>query len=238
MAVFLDGKFAFVEAGRPVEETVYKLEAGLERSCAGALVVYRLEGISKYLLQGLADAVLGPEHAHAVRLEDADSVVPVYDEPGKAVSFSVYEAEAIGAGRRQTDGEALVTGARDSVCPERRRLGVCGKAEYAYGDGSYLVVAAGEVVALGIMHGHKVSLAGRTLNLGDGAGEDPRMEPSQRLIPALLEYQLYHRFASFSCGGACGAWTILSSAARVRPLCGPGQPPAPCGPEGGASLPA
>lgn len=79
MAVLKDDLLVIGEALGAVKVAVNKVEAGLERGCAGALVIDCLQGRAIDGFQGLADRAFRTEHSYGVGLHNADAIVIVYD---------------------------------------------------------------------------------------------------------------------------------------------------------------
>ena len=98
MAVLKDDLLVIGEALGAVKVAVNKVEAGLERGCAGALVIDCLQGRAIDGFQGLADRAFRTEHSYGVGLHNADAIVIVYDQAGETVAFAVDEAVAVGEG--------------------------------------------------------------------------------------------------------------------------------------------
>ena len=159
VAVFEDGKLVLVKSRCLVQIAVNQLQAGLEGGCAGTFVLDGLKGIPVHFLKGRADGDLGTEHANGVRLENADAVVIVYYESGKAVTLSVYQTVAGGGGAA---GKAIrfteFKGPGEHDCPEIGPGRVLVKADDADGDGDNLVMAAGKELTIGRINSHHISL--------------------------------------------------------------------------------
>ncbi len=98
MAVLKDDLLVIGEALGAVKVAVNKVEAGLERGCAGALVIDCLQGRAIDGFQGLADRAFRTEHSYGVGLHNADAIVIVYDQAGETVAFAVDKAVAVGEG--------------------------------------------------------------------------------------------------------------------------------------------
>lgn len=96
MAVLKDDLLVIGEALGAVKVAVNKVEAGLERGCAGALVIDCLQGRTIDGFQGLADRAFRTEHSYGVGLNNADAIVIVYDQAGETVAFAVDKAVAVG----------------------------------------------------------------------------------------------------------------------------------------------
>lgn len=96
MAVLKDDLLVIGEALGAVKVAVNKVEAGLERGCAGALVIDCLQGRAIDGFQGLADRAFRTEHSYGVGLHNADAIVIVYDQAGETVAFAVDKAVAVG----------------------------------------------------------------------------------------------------------------------------------------------
>lgn len=98
MAVLKDDLLVIGEALGAVKVAVNKVEAGLERGGAGALVIDCLQGRAIDGFQGLADRAFRTEHSYGVGLHNADAIVIVYDQAGETVAFTVDKAVAVGEG--------------------------------------------------------------------------------------------------------------------------------------------
>lgn len=98
MAVLKDDLLVIGEALGAVKVAVNKVEAGLERGGAGALVIDCLQGRAIDGFQGLADRAFRTEHSYGVGLHNADAIVIVYDQAGETVAFAVDKAVAVGEG--------------------------------------------------------------------------------------------------------------------------------------------
>lgn len=96
MAVLKDDLLVIGEALGAVKVAVNKVEAGLERGGAGALVIDCLQGRAIDGFQGLADRAFRTEHSYGVGLHNADAIVIVYDQAGETVAFAVDKAVAVG----------------------------------------------------------------------------------------------------------------------------------------------
>ena len=192
--VLQDDAFVRVEAGGLVQIAVDEVQAGLEGRGAGALVIDRLQRVPVNGLEGLANGVLGLEHAHGMGLEDAHAVIVVDDKAGKAVAFAVDEP--IAGGRRrpvQAAGDARLEGPAHHLRPEIGRGGILVEAQDPDGDGADLVMARGQILAVGGTDFHQVALGGFARDLGDGPGEDPGMEPEDGILAARTEIYFFHQ---------------------------------------------
>lgn len=98
MAVLKDDLLVIGEALGAVKVAVNKVEAGLERGGAGALVIDCLQGRAIDGFQGLADRAFRTEHSYGVGLHNADAIVIVYDQAGETIAFAVDKAVAVGEG--------------------------------------------------------------------------------------------------------------------------------------------
>lgn len=118
MAVLKDDLLVIGEALGAVKVAVNKVEAGLERGCAGALVIDCLQGRAIDGFQGLADRAFRTEHSYGVGLHNADAIVIVYDQAGETVAFAVDKAVAVGE-----SGFSDKTSRFDRLGDRRDRLG-------------------------------------------------------------------------------------------------------------------
>ena len=98
VAVLEDDLLVIGEALGAVKVAVNKVEAGLERGCAGAFVIDCLQGRAIDGFQGLANRAFRTEHSYGVGLHNADAIVIVYDQAGETVAFAVDKAVAVGEG--------------------------------------------------------------------------------------------------------------------------------------------
>ena len=98
MAVLKDDLLVIGEALGAVKVAVNKVEAGLERGCAGTFVIDCLQGRAIDGFQGLADRAFRTEHSYGVGLHNADAIIIVYDQAGETVAFAVDKAVAVGEG--------------------------------------------------------------------------------------------------------------------------------------------
>lgn len=130
MAVLKDDLLVIGEALGAVKVAVNKVEAGLERGCAGALVIDSLQGRTIDGFQGLADRAFRTEHSYGVGLHNADAIVIVYDQAGETVAFAVDKAVAVGEGGfsdkasrfdRLSDRRNWLGGRRDRFSDRRDR---------------------------------------------------------------------------------------------------------------------
>lgn len=118
MAVLKDDLLVIGEALGAVKVAVNKVEAGLERGCAGALVIDCLQGRAIDGFQGLADRAFRTEHSYGVGLHNADAIVIVYDQAGETVAFAVDKAVAVGE-----SGFSDKASRFDRLSDRRNRLG-------------------------------------------------------------------------------------------------------------------
>lgn len=125
MAVLKDDLLVIGEALGAVKVAVNKVEAGLERGCAGALVIDCLQGRAIDGFQGLADRAFRTEHSYGVGLHNADAIVIVYDQAGETVAFAVDEAVAVGEGGFSDKASRFdrLGGRRDRFSDRRNWLG-------------------------------------------------------------------------------------------------------------------
>lgn len=124
MAVLKNDLLVIGEALGAVKVAVNKVEAGLERGCAGALVIDCLQGRAIDGFQGLADRAFRTEHSYGVGLHNADAIVIVYDQAGETVAFAVDEAVAVGEGGFSDKASRFdrLGGRRDRFSDRRDRL--------------------------------------------------------------------------------------------------------------------
>lgn len=125
MAVLKDDLLVIGEALGAVKVAVNKVEAGLERGCAGALVIDCLQGRAIDGFQGLADRAFRTEHSYGVGLHNADAIVIVYDQAGETVAFAVDKAVAVGEGGFSDKASRFdrLSGRRNWLGGRRNRLG-------------------------------------------------------------------------------------------------------------------
>lgn len=125
MAVLKDDLLVIGEALGAVKVAVNKVEAGLERGGAGALVIDCLQGRAIDGFQGLADRAFRTEHSYGVGLHNADAIVIVYDQAGETVAFTVDKAVAVGEGGFSDKASRFdrLSGRRNWLSGRRDRLG-------------------------------------------------------------------------------------------------------------------
>lgn len=125
MAVLKDDLLVIGEALGAVKVAVNKVEAGLERGGAGALVIDCLQGRAIDGFQGLADRAFRTEHSYGVGLHNADAIVIVYDQAGETVAFAVDKAVAVGEGGFSDKASRFdrFSDRRDRFSDRRDRLG-------------------------------------------------------------------------------------------------------------------
>ena len=131
VAVLEDDLLVIREALGTVKVAVNKVEAGLERGGAGALVIDCHQGRAIDGFQGLADRAFRTEHSYGVGLHNADAIVIVYDQAGETVAFAVDKAVAVGEGGfsdkasrfdRLSDRRDRFSDRRDRLSDRRDRL--------------------------------------------------------------------------------------------------------------------
>lgn len=125
MAVLKDDLLVIGEALGAVKVAVNKVEAGLERGGAGALVIDCLQGRAIDGFQGLADRAFRTEHSYGVGLHNADAIVIVYDQAGETVAFAVDKAVAVGESGFSDKASRFdrLSDRRDRLSDRRDRLG-------------------------------------------------------------------------------------------------------------------
>lgn len=125
MAVLKDDLLVIGEALGAVKVAVNKVEAGLERGGAGALVIDCLQGRAIDGFQGLADRAFRTEHSYGVGLHNADAIVIVYDQAGETVAFAVDKAVAVGESGFSDKASRFdwLGGRRNRLSGRRDRLG-------------------------------------------------------------------------------------------------------------------
>lgn len=212
MAVLKDDLLVIGEALGAVKVAVNKVEAGLERGCAGALVIDCLQGRAIDGFQGLADRAFRTEHSYGVGLHNADAIVIVYDQAGETVAFAVDNAVAVGeggfsdkasrfdrlsdrrnwlGGRRnragQSNGDTYPERPGDHILPKVWRKDIlAGETQHTDGDRSYLIVPVSQKIPALREHTDDVTFSRLADNLGDGAREYPRMESQKRVLSTFL----------------------------------------------------
>lgn len=148
MAVLKDDLLVIGEALGAVKVAVNKVEAGLERGGAGALVIDCLQGRAIDGFQGLADRAFRTEHSYGVGLHNADAIVIVYDQAGETVAFAVDKAVAVGesgfsdkASRfdRFSDRRNWLSGRRDRLGGRRNRAGQSNGDTYPERPGDHIL---------------------------------------------------------------------------------------------------
>lgn len=212
MAVLKDDLLVIGEALGAVKVAVNKVEAGLERGCAGAFVIDCLHGRAIDGFQGLADRAFRTEHSYGVGLHNADAIVIVYDQAGETVAFAVYKAVAVGeggfsdkasrfdrfsdrrnwlGGRRnragQSNGDTYPERPGDHILPKVWRKDIlAGETQHTDGDRSYLIVPVSQKIPALREHTDDVTFSRLADNLGDGTREYPRMESQKRVFSTFL----------------------------------------------------
>lgn len=212
MAVLKDDLLVIGEALGAVKVAVNKVEAGLERGCAGALVIDCLQGRAIDGFQGLADRAFRTEHSYGVGLHNADAIVIVYDQAGETVAFAVDNAVAVGEGgfsdkasrfdrlsdrrnwlgdRRnragQSNGDTYPERPGDHILPKVWRKDIlAGETQHTDGDRSYLIVPVSQKIPALREHTDDVTFSRLADNLGDGTREYPRMESQKRVLSTFL----------------------------------------------------
>lgn len=212
MAVLKDDLLVIGEALGAVKVAVNKVEAGLERGGAGALVIDCLQGRAIDGFQGLADRAFRTEHSYGVGLHNADTIVIVYDQAGETVAFAVDKAVAVGeggfsdkasrfdrlsdrrdrfSGRRnragQSNGDADTERPGDHILPKVWRKDIlAGETQHTDGDRSYLIVPVSQKIPALREHTDDVTFSRLADNLGDGTREYPRMESQKRVLSTFL----------------------------------------------------
>ena len=212
MAVLKDDLLVIGEALGAVKVAVNKVEAGLERGCAGAFVIDCLQGRAIDGFQGLADRAFRTEHSYGVGLHNADAIVIVYDQAGETVAFAVDKAVAVGgggfsdkasrfdrlSGRRnwlggrrnragQSNGDTYPERPGDHILPKVWRKDIlAGETQHTDGDRSYLIVPVSQKIPALREHTDDVTFSRLADNLGDGTREYPRMESQKRVLSTFL----------------------------------------------------
>lgn len=148
MAVLKDDLLVIGEALGAVKVAVNKVEAGLERGCAGAFVIDCLQGRAIDGFQGLADRAFRTEHSYGVGLHNADAIVIVYDQAGETVAFAVDKAVAVGEGGfsgkasrfdRLSDRRNWLGGRRNWLGGRRNRAGQSNGDTYPERPGDHIL---------------------------------------------------------------------------------------------------
>lgn len=148
MAVLKDDLLVIGEALGAVKVAVNKVEAGLERGCAGAFVIDCLQGRAIDGFQGLADRAFRTEHSYGVGLHNADAIVIVYDQAGETVAFAVDKAVAVGEGvfsdkasrfDRLSDRRNWLGGRRNWLGGRRNRAGQSNGDTYPERPGDHIL---------------------------------------------------------------------------------------------------
>ena len=205
MAVLKDDLLVIGEALGAVKVAVNKVEAGLERGGAGALVIDCLQGRAIDGFQGLADRAFRTEHSYGVGLHNADTIVIVYDQAGETVTFSVDQAVAVGeggsfdkasrfdrlSGRRnrtsQSRGDTYPERPGDHIPPKVRRKDILsGETQHTDSDRSYLIVPVSQKITALREHTDDVTFCRFTHDLGYGTRKYPRMESQKRILSTFL----------------------------------------------------
>lgn len=205
MAVLEDDLLVIREALGTVKIAVNEIEASLERSGAGTLVIDSLQGRAIDGFQGLADRAFRTEHSYGVGLHNADAIVIVYDQAGETVAFAVDEAVAVGeggsfdkvsrfgrlSGRRnragQSNGDTYPERPGDHIPPKVRRKDILsGETQHTDSDRSYLIVPVSQKITALREHTDDVTFCRFTHDLGYGTRKYPRMESQKRILSTFL----------------------------------------------------
>lgn len=205
VAVLEDDLFVIGEALGAVKVAVNKVEAGLERGCAGALVIDCLQGRAIDGFQGLADRAFRTEHSNGVGLHNADAIVIVYDQARETVAFAVDKAVAVSeggpfdkasrfdrlSGRRnrtsQSRGDTYPERPGDHIPPKVRRKDILsGETQHTDSDRSYLIVPVSQKITALREHTDDVTFCRFTHDLGYGTRKYPRMESQKRILSTFL----------------------------------------------------
>lgn len=205
MAVLEDDLLVIREALGTVKIAVNEIEASLERSGAGTLVIDSLQGRAIDGFQGLADRAFRTEHSYGVGLHNADAIVIVYDQAGETVAFAVDEAVAVGeggsfdkvsrfgrlSGRRnragQSNGDTYPERPGDHIHPKVRRKDILsGETQHTDSDRSYLIVPVSQKIPALREHTDDVTFSRLTHDLGYGTRKYPRMESQKRILSTFL----------------------------------------------------
>lgn len=205
VAVLEDDLLVIREALGTVKVAVNEIQAGLERSGAGTLVIDSLQGRAIDGFQGLADRAFRTEHSYGVGLHNADTIVIVYDQAGETVTFSVDQAVAVGeggsfdkasrfdrlSGRRnrtsQSRGDTYPERPGDHIPPKVRRKDILsGETQHTDSDRSYLIVPVSQKITALREHTDDVTFCRFTHDLGYGTRKYPRMESQKRILSTFL----------------------------------------------------
>ena len=205
VAVLEDDLLVIREALGTVKIAVNEIQAGLERSGAGTLVIDSLQGRAIDGFQGLADRAFRTEHSYGVGLHNADTIVIVYDQAGETVTFSVDQAVAVGeggsfdkasrfdrlSGRRnrtsQSRGDTYPERPGDHIPPKVRRKDILsGETQHTDSDRSYLIVPVSQKITALREHTDDVTFCRFTHDLGYGTRKYPRMESQKRILSTFL----------------------------------------------------
>ena len=205
VAVLEDDLLVIREALGTVKIAVNEIQACLERSGAGTLVIDSLQGRAIDGFQGLADRAFRTEHSYGVGLHNADTIVIVYDQAGETVTFAVDQAVAVSeggpfdkasrfdrlSGRRnrtsQSRGDTYPERPGDHIPPKVRRKDILsGETQHTDSDRSYLIVPVSQKITALREHTDDVTFSRLADNLGDGTREYPRMESQKRVLSTFL----------------------------------------------------
>ena len=205
VAVLEDDLLVIREALGTVKIAVNEIQACLERSGAGTLVIDSLQGRAIDGFQGLADRAFRTEHSYGVGLHNADAIVIVYDQAGETVAFSVDETVAVGdggsfdkasrfdrfSGRRnrtsQSRGDTYPERPGDHIPPKVRRKDILsGETQHTDSDRSYLIVPVSQKITALREHTDDVTFCRFTHDLGYGTRKYPRMESQKRILSTFL----------------------------------------------------
>ena len=205
VAVLEDDLLVIREALGTVKIAVNEIQACLERSGAGTLVIDSLQGRAIDGFQGLADRAFRTEHSYGVGLHNADTIVIVYDQAGETVTFAVDQAVAVSeggpfdkasrfdrlSGRRnrtsQSNGDTYPERPGDHILPKVWRKDIlAGETQHTDGDRSYLIVPVSQKITALREHTDDVTFCRFTHDLGYGTRKYPRMESQKRILSTFL----------------------------------------------------
>lgn len=205
VAVLEDDLLVIREALGTVKIAVNEIQACLERSGAGTLVIDSLQGRAIDGFQGLADRAFRTEHSYGVGLHNADTIVIVYDQAGETVTFAVDQAVAVSeggpfdkasrfdrlSGRRnrtsQSRGDTYPERPGDHIPPKVRRKDILsGETQHTDSDRSYLIVPVSQKITALREHTNDVTFCRFTHDLGYGTRKYPRMESQKRILSTFL----------------------------------------------------
>ena len=92
VAVLQDHLLVIGEAIGLIDVAIHEIQASLERSSPGTLVIDSFETVTENRFQSLADCSLRTEHTDGMGLHDTDAIIPIDYQSRKAIPLTMDEA--------------------------------------------------------------------------------------------------------------------------------------------------